>query len=70
MLADTQATHSIGGFKMGVGLSLRKHRNCLAVKETMSIRVCKWSVETVRFLGYSPDEVSTPKIQLCLNTKF
>ena len=39
MLADTQAAHSIGGFKIGVGFSLRKCRNCLATKETMSVRV-------------------------------
>ena len=36
MLADTQAAHAIGGFKVGVGFSLRKCRNCLATKETMS----------------------------------
>jgi len=39
MLADTQAAHSIGGFKVGVGFSLRKCRNCLATKETMSVQV-------------------------------
>lgn len=39
MLADTQAAHSIGGFKIGVGFSLRKCRNCLATKETMTVRV-------------------------------
>lgn len=39
MLADTQAAHSIGGFKIGVGFSLRKCRNCLATKETMSVKV-------------------------------
>ena len=33
MLADTQAAHSIGGFKVGVGFAFRKCRNCL---ETMS----------------------------------
>ena len=41
MLADTQAAHSIGGFKIGVGWSLRKCRNCLATKETMSVQVSK-----------------------------
>ena len=41
MLADTQAAHSIGGFKIGVGWSLRKCRNCLATKETMSVQVNK-----------------------------
>ena len=39
MLADTQAAHSIGGFKVGVGFSLRKCRTCLATKETMTINV-------------------------------
>ena len=39
MLADTQAAHSIGDFKIGVGFSLRKCRNCLATKDTMSVRV-------------------------------
>lgn len=42
MLADTQAAHSIGGFKVGVGFSLRKCRNCLATKETMSVQVCMY----------------------------
>ena len=40
MLADTQAAHSIGGFKVQVGFALRKCRNCLATKETMSVKVC------------------------------
>ena len=39
MLADTQAAHAIGGFNVGVGFSLRKCRNCLATKETMSVWV-------------------------------
>ena len=39
MLADTQAAHAIGGFKVGVGFSLRKCGNCLATKETMSVWV-------------------------------
>ena len=41
MLSDTLAAHSIGGFKIGVGWSLRKCRNCLATKETMSIKVSR-----------------------------
>ena len=32
-LADTLAAHTIGGFKDGVGFSLRKCRNCLATEE-------------------------------------
>ena len=39
MLADTQAAHSIGGFKVGVGFSLRQCRNCLATKDMMSVQV-------------------------------
>lgn len=38
-LADTLAAHSIGGFKVGVGFSLRKCRNCLATKEQISSKV-------------------------------
>ena len=32
-LADTLAAHSLGGFKVGVGFSLRKCRMCLATQE-------------------------------------
>ena len=39
VLADTQAAHSLGGFKVGVGFSLRQCRNCLATKDTMSFQV-------------------------------
>ena len=39
MLADTQAAHYIGGFKVGVGFSLRPCRDCLATRETMKIKV-------------------------------
>ena len=39
MLADTQAAHSIGGFKVGVGFAFRKCRDCLATKEMMSTMV-------------------------------
>ena len=39
MLADTQTAHSIGGFKIGVGFSLRLCRNSLATKDTMSVKV-------------------------------
>ena len=38
-LADTLAAHSIGGFKVGVGFSLRKCRMCLATKEQLSTKV-------------------------------
>ena len=40
VLADTLAAHSIGGFKVGVGFSLRICRMCLATKEQISTRVC------------------------------
>ena len=40
MLADTLAAHAIGGFKVGVGFSLRKCRGCMATKETMTDKVC------------------------------
>lgn len=39
VLADTQAAHYLGGFKIGVGFSLRPCRNCLATKETMKVKV-------------------------------
>lgn len=39
MLADTLAAHEIGGFKVGVGFSLRKCRMCLATKLSMSEKV-------------------------------
>ena len=38
-LADTLAAQSIGGFKVGVGSSLRKCRMCLATKEQLSTKV-------------------------------
>ena len=33
MLADTQAAHFLSGFKIGVGFSLRRCRNCLVTKD-------------------------------------
>ena len=50
MLADTLAAHSIGGFKVGVVFSLRKCRNCLATKDTMSVRV---SEDVICVIGYN-----------------
>lgn len=38
-LADTLAAHSMGGFKIGVGFSLRKCRMCLATKDQLSTKV-------------------------------
>lgn len=43
MLADTQAAHYLGGFKIGVGFSFRPCRNCLATKETMKVKVLNYS---------------------------
>lgn len=39
MLADTLAAHAIGGFKVGVGFSLRKCCHCLATQEDMNTKV-------------------------------
>lgn len=39
LLADTLAAHSIGGFKVGVGFSLRKCRMCLPTKDQMSTKI-------------------------------
>ena len=38
-LSDTLAAHQLGGFKVGVGLSFRKCRNCLATAEQMNEKV-------------------------------
>ena len=38
-LADTLAAHHIGGFKIGVGFSLRKCRMCMATKDQISVNV-------------------------------
>lgn len=38
-LADTLAAHTLGGFKVGVGLSLRKCRMCLATADQISNKV-------------------------------
>ena len=39
VLADTQAAHALGGFKVGVGFSLRRCRNCLATMESYTNKV-------------------------------
>lgn len=33
VLADTLAAHQLGGFKVGVGFSLRVCRDCMATRE-------------------------------------
>ena len=39
VLADTLAAHQLGGFKVGVGFSLRKCRRCMATSEDMQTKV-------------------------------
>lgn len=39
MLGDTLAAHDLGGFKVGVGFSLRICRNCMATKEMAQSKV-------------------------------
>lgn len=46
-LADTLAAHSLGGFKVGVGLSLRVCRMCLATREQAAVKVSCMSSITV-----------------------
>lgn len=50
VLADTLAAHDIGGFKVGVGFSLRKCRDCLATGEQISTKVYMHA----HFHGYLP----------------
>ena len=40
MLADTQAAHAVGGFKVGVGFALWHCWDCIATVVTMSSKVC------------------------------
>lgn len=47
MLADTLAAHSIGGFKVGVGFSLRKCRMCMATEVQGATMVYYISVHSV-----------------------
>ena len=39
LLADTLAAHQLGGFKIGVGFSLRKCRTCMATAEDIQNKV-------------------------------
>lgn len=39
-LADTLAAHQLGGFKVGVGIALRKCRRCMATFDDMQSKVC------------------------------
>lgn len=38
-LADTLAAHQLGGFKVGVGFSLRKCRECMATYSDIQTKV-------------------------------
>lgn len=39
LLADTLAAHQLGGFKVGVGFSLRKCRECMVTFNAMQTKV-------------------------------
>lgn len=39
LLADTLAAHQLGGFKVGVGFSLRKCRQCMVTFNDMQTKV-------------------------------
>lgn len=39
MLGDTLALHDLGGFKVGVGFSLRVCRDCMATKSAIQEKV-------------------------------
>lgn len=56
-LTDTLASHSMGGFKIGVGFSLRKCRMCLATRDQLSTKVfghtvCGWSSLCINSLQF------------------
>ena len=62
-LADTLAAHQLGGFKVGVGFSLRKCRDCMATLDTMSTKVCyqECGVEVFDFAVYEFSLHNLPK---------
>ena len=39
LLADTLAAHQLGGFKIGVGVSLRKCQKCMATYDDVQNKV-------------------------------
>ena len=49
-LADTSASHELGGFKIGVGFSLPKCCECLAIDEDIQCKVC---IETHMYIHYT-----------------
>jgi len=54
MLVNTQAAHANGGFKIRVGFSLRKCRNCLATMDAMSARVGEGAVKAKLLKKHEP----------------
>ncbi len=49
-LADTLAAHQLGGFKVGVGFSLRICRDCMATREVCNIRTSIFQTSIIRIL--------------------
>ena len=60
MLADTLAAHAIGGFKVGVGLSFRKCRDCLATAASMASKVS--CTELLYIYACNPTVFSSPPL--------
>lgn len=60
-LADTQAAHQLGGYKEGVGFSLRKCRDCMATFSDMQTKVCGMYIDSVevRTSGWTIMHAST-----------
>ena len=44
LLADTLAAHQLGGFKVGVGFSLRKCRQCMVTFDDMQTMVSTYII--------------------------
>ena len=47
MLADTQAAHSIGGFKVSVGFARQKCCDCLKIEEIMKYKLSTFKTTVV-----------------------
>ena len=47
MAGDTPASNFIGGFKEGVGFSLRKCRQCYATSSDMSVKVYVTNIDYI-----------------------
>lgn len=50
VLADTVAAHQLGGFKIGVGFSLRKCRHCMATSDDMQTKVYNHKILTTLYI--------------------